>query len=101
MAESKVFAWLCERLEADTDLDRLEARGTVRICLKQAGLIAADLSPAQAATVVEKVLPQELEARGVAEADVLCERLAHNTQMLTDERSEAAPDEVFGSLTRS
>jgi hypothetical protein len=36
MADSKAFTTLCEELERASSLDRLEARGTVRLALKQA-----------------------------------------------------------------
>ena len=38
MAGSSAFEWLCTALEESTTLERLEARGTVRIALKEAGL---------------------------------------------------------------
>lgn len=100
MSESNVFTWLCERLEAETDLSLIEARGTVRICLKSAGLIPADLTPDQAATTVERLLPRELEARGVPDSETLCARLAKQSGLLNDERDAPAPDEVFGRLVR-
>jgi hypothetical protein len=65
MADSIAFTTACETLEGSTSLDRLEARGTVRLALKQAGLDAGTVSPSQLRVVVEKVLPVELESRGV------------------------------------
>ena len=44
MANSTAFEWLCEQLETHTSLDRLEARGTVRLTLKEAGLEASRVS---------------------------------------------------------
>lgn len=101
MAESTVFTWLCERLDAESDLTLIEARGTVRLCLKSAGLVPADLTPDQAAAIATQLLPQELKARGVPDSDAFCERLAGQARLLTDERSAPAPDEVFGSLVRA
>jgi hypothetical protein len=66
-AESAAFDRTCEELEERTDLDRLEARGTVRIALKGAGLDGASVDPAQMAIVLRKVLPSELETRGIAD----------------------------------
>jgi hypothetical protein len=40
MAESKAFDFVCSELERRTSMTRLEARGTVRIALKDAGLAA-------------------------------------------------------------
>jgi len=101
VADSNAFTWLCSELEKTTDLSRLEARGTIRIALKQAGLLAEDLTPRQAVTVVQRVLPGELASRGIADPDRVCDRLATGVACLRDERSGASPDEIFGSLTRS
>ncbi|MAF29509.1 MAG: hypothetical protein CL819_09835 [Croceicoccus sp.] len=101
MAESGAFSWLCAELERTSGFSRLEARGTVRLTLKQAGLRAEDLTPTQAASVVEKLLPGELAARGVADAELLCRGLAHAVAVLRDERSGIAPDEVFRQLART
>lgn len=57
MATSTAFEWLCERIEAETALDRLEARGTVRIALKEDGLEAVSVTPGQIAVVLSRVLP--------------------------------------------
>jgi hypothetical protein len=100
-AESSAFAWLCDEIEKATSFSKLEARGTIRIALKEVGLLVADLTPKQAVTVAERVLPRELGSRGVADAEDLCRRLAAGVGALVDERSGAAADEVFGSLTGS
>ena len=50
--------------------------------------------------MAERVLPRQLGARGVAEAEVLCRRLAEEVKTLRDERSGAAPDEIFGQLSK-
>lgn len=100
MSESSAFSWLCTQLEGTTGFSRLEARGTVRIALKELGLLPADLTPAQASSVAEHVLPRELGARGVEGADALCRRLAAEAKTLRDERSGAAPDEIFGQLAK-
>ena len=38
VADARTFDWVCAQLEERSSLDRLEARGTVRLALKQAGL---------------------------------------------------------------
>ena len=70
MADSPAFDWTCTELENETDLDRLEARGTVRIALKSSGLEAGTVLPDQMRVVIEKVLPTELGARGVVRDDL-------------------------------
>ena len=99
-SESSAFTWLCAEVEKATGFSRLEARGTVRIALKEIGLVPADLTPSQAAIVALNVLAGELASRGVQQADALCRRLATEARTLRDERSGAAPDEIFGQLTK-
>jgi hypothetical protein len=76
LAGSPVFDWVCSELERRTSLDRLEARGTVRIALKQAGLDGRSLTPDQMKVVLEKVLPKELGTRGVDDVDSVCHALS-------------------------
>ncbi len=75
-ANSPVFEKTCEEVERRTDLDRLEVRGTVRIGLKAAGLDAASVDAAQMVVMLRKVLPKELEIRGVDQTTSLCEEVA-------------------------
>ncbi|MFK7896023.1 MAG: hypothetical protein AB8G23_09325 [Myxococcota bacterium] len=101
MANSPAFDWLCEQLQLTTDLDRLEARGTVRIALKSAGLDAGTVSSTQMRVVVEKVLPGELVARGIADADSLCSRLSLGVSSVASGDQADSPDAVFSRLGRS
>jgi hypothetical protein len=48
MADSPCFDRVCAALESETSLDRIEARGTVRLALKGAGLDAASDTPGTA-----------------------------------------------------
>jgi hypothetical protein len=98
VSESNAFVWLCDQIETITNLSRLEARGTVRIALKELGLLPADLAPLQAAKVAEHVLPRELATRGVDDAVAICQRLSVEAKGLPDERSESAADEIFRDL---
>ena len=67
-----LFDFAAERLEHHTSLDRLEARGTLRIALKIAGLSAKSVSAGQLCVVFEKVMPDELEKRDVSDAATVC-----------------------------
>jgi hypothetical protein len=75
MAASQAFDQVCQALEGASPLSRLEARGTVRLALKEAGLDANAVTPAEMALVIERVLPQELKSRGIANAASICEAL--------------------------
>ena len=67
-----LFDAAAESLEQRTSLNRLEARGTLRIALKTAGLEAKGLTAEQLGVVFEKVLPQELAMRGIEDAADVC-----------------------------
>jgi hypothetical protein len=98
LADSAAFGWTCAELEKATDLDRLEARGTVRIALKSAGLEASSVRPDQMRVVIEKVLPAELVSRGIPDADSLCALLAARVGSVDPGADGESPDEVFSRL---
>ena len=54
---SGLFDVAAESLEAHSVLDRLEARGTLRLALKAGGLDAESLTVKQLDVVLERVLP--------------------------------------------
>jgi hypothetical protein len=98
MADAAAFEFVCEQLEARTSLDRLAARGTVRIALKQAGLDSRTVTPEQMAVVAEKVLINELTTRGVAGAPALCSEIAGRARKLTASATSDTPEAVFRRL---
>ncbi len=101
MAGSRAFEWLCTGLEEGTSLGRLEARGTVRIALKEAGLEARSVTPAELVVVVERILPRELRQRGVGDEGALCKRLAAGLGVLDEQLSAGGadtPDAIFRRL---
>ena len=73
---SGLFDYAAEQLEQRTSLDRLEARGTLRLALKAAGLEPGSLTAEQLTVVFERVLPTELQTRGVDDAEATCKALA-------------------------
>lgn len=102
MADAPAFDWICNELEQRSALDRLEARGTVRIALKEAGLDSRSLTADQVRVVLEKVLPKELESRGVADAGSLCTGLAASLKQAAAGWAEGSgaesPEDVFRRL---
>jgi hypothetical protein len=98
MPEAEAFDFVCEKIEAGTSLDRLAARGTVRIALKQAGLDSRSVTPEQMAVVIERVLAGELASRGVANAEAFSSDLAAKTRRLPGRGSAETPDSVFRRL---
>jgi hypothetical protein len=99
MADAPAFDWVCTELERRTALDRLEARGTVRLALKQAGLDSRTLTPDQMRVVIEKVMPKELEARGIKDGEGLCRALASGVSSVASTAGGAeSPEDVFRRL---
>jgi hypothetical protein len=99
MASATAFDWICAELERLTSLDTLEARGTVRLSLKRAGLEARSASPDQLSVVVSRVLVRELQARGIESADQVCETLAIGLKSQGPASSAGeSPEEVFKRL---
>lgn len=93
-AESAAFEVACDVLEAGTSLERLEARGTVRLALKQAGLSPKSVSPDQLAVVAERLLPHELLARGIG-PDLVCPQLREALGRLEVTDADDAPEALF------
>lgn len=79
----------------------MEARGTLRLALKAAGLEPGSVTAEQMQVVFEKLMPGELQSRDVSEATVVCAAVAKEIASVP-----AAPeaddsedlDSVFGRL---
>jgi hypothetical protein len=98
MSDSTSFEFACSELERATSLERLEARGTVRLALKEAGLEAHSVTPDQMAAVMTKVLPKELASRGVEDGESTCASIAAALSDLPDEEVADTPEAVFHRL---
>ena len=97
----ELFDFAAEQLEHHTPLDRLEARGTLRIALKESGLDPKRITPGQLCVILAKVLPRELETRGVKDPAAACDAVTHDlTQScaLTDTSPASDPHEAFRRL---
>jgi hypothetical protein len=96
-----LFDLAAEKLEQTTNMDRLAARGTLRIALKEAGLDAHKLTLPQLRAVFERLMPKELDARGVSDAAATCktamDEIARSADAI-DIASSASPDDVFKRL---
>jgi hypothetical protein len=96
-----LFDFAADRLEQHTSFSRLEARGTLRIALKSAGLDLNGLSVDQLGVVFEKLMPGELEQRGVSEAAAVCSAVIDdlaNSPAVTDAASSDHVDGIFRRL---
>lgn len=100
MADSEVFDFVCDLLEGLTALDRLEARGTVRIALKQAGLEPHSVTPGQMSVVVTKLLVTELSSRCVVDGAAQCRTIDEQLGLLESGPMADTPEAVFERLGR-
>ena len=98
MPDSAAFEVACGQLETRTSLDRLAARGTVRIALKQAGLEARSITPEQMAVVVQRILPTELSNRGIDTIDEVVQSILGGLRSVTAGPLSETPDAVFKRL---
>lgn len=90
-----LFDFAANELEQHTDFDRLEARGTLRIALKAAGLTVTSLTPEQLAVVLERVLPDELTSRGIEDTAAVCGAIMASVK---DSAAALASPETGGSV---
>jgi len=100
MAESQAFDRVCIMLEHLTELNRLEARGTVRIALKQAGLKSDSVRADEMVVAISAILIGELEARGIAEAADLCGKITDSLSRIDEAARDDAPEDIFARLGR-
>jgi hypothetical protein len=98
VAESAAFEAACTSIEQSGALDRLAARGTIRLALKQAGLEPRTVTPAQLRVVIEKVLPGELGSRGIAAPAELCARVAKSLESVDAGARGDTPETIFARL---
>jgi hypothetical protein len=99
MAET-LFEFVASRLEERTELDKLEARGTLRIALKEAGLDPRSVTAEQMSVMLVRTMPKELASRGVAQPDSICEGLAAAVKDFhgAAPRAVESPEDVFRRL---
>ncbi len=97
-----LFDFAAERLEHHTGFSQLEARGTLRIALKVAGLEPSAFTAGQLCVVFEKVMPGELDSRGVSDVQDVCAAVLADLESAGDAAADASatsPDEIFRRLT--
>ena len=98
MADSAAFDIAAEALENKTNLDRLEARGTIRILLRQVGLDAKTVGAKDLRIVIEKLLAKELSNRGVSDPHLVIEALQAVLVNGPESRTGDSPADVFARL---
>jgi len=104
MADS-IFDFVAEKLEDRTELAKLEARGTVRLALKESGLDARGVTSEQMGVILTKVMPGEMLSRGIENADEICAGIltALKARHPADapDRAAESPEAIFRRLAES
>ena len=103
MSES-LFEFAAEELEKRSNLENLEARGTIRLALKSSGLTAGEVTKKQMGVVIDQVMPRELRVRGIEDPEAVCRELSEAVMGFEadgDESAGASPEDVFRRLSRS
>jgi hypothetical protein len=72
--ERNLFELAADLLERHSRLDRLEARGALRLALKDAGLRSDALGSREITAVLQKLMPERLAKMGVSDGASVCER---------------------------
>ena len=101
MSDTQAFDLVCTELERATSLDKLQARGTVRLALKSAGLEPQSVTAAQLRVVLEKRMPSELRSRGCEDAEAVCVRIAGALASATFASAGDSPEAIFARLGRA
>jgi len=98
-----LFEFVAEELHKRSDLEDLEARGTIRLALKSSGLTVDEVTREQMVVVIDQVMPRELRVRGVEDPEAVCGELSQAVKGFEAEGGEAAgnsPEDVFRRLSR-
>ena len=99
-----LFDFAAQKLEQHTGFSQLEARGTLRIAVKAAGLEAKSLTADELRVVLEKLMPGELDQRGVKDTLGVCSAVIRDLEdapVADDDSGSNNPDDVFRRLAKA
>jgi hypothetical protein len=102
--ETSLFDFAAQKLEQHTGFSQLEARGTLRIAVKSAGLEPKILTVDELRVVFEKLMPGELEQRGVGDTPNVCAAVMRDLEdapIAEDDSTSNNPDDVFRRLAKA
>ena len=101
MADSPAFDFVAERIERLTNLSDTSARGALRLALKAALFDPRTVDGMQMLTVIERILPGELQVRGVKDPMFVCKTLAIAVKASFRSWSDfQSPEFIFDRLIR-
>jgi hypothetical protein len=98
-----IFDFVADELERRTDLAKLEARGTVRLALKEAGLDPRTVTADQMTVMLRKVMPAEMRARGIEGPEQVCEAILTTLKSShgpSDAPDSESPEAIFRRLAQ-
>ncbi|HVP27888.1 MAG TPA: hypothetical protein VMW35_01830 [Myxococcota bacterium] len=96
---SEAYDEFCRQIEVCASLTDLQAMGTARILVKEAGLDAKTATAAQLAVVASKLLPRQLEFLGVKRGDGVAAKIgAALSAAAPAAGAKSAPEAVFRRL---
>ena len=99
---SKAFEYACEELERDGSLSGPQARGTVRLALKEAGFEPRKVQPSQLIAVFERLMKARLTAQGIGsdQANALCSKIVHGLSQIEETGGGDSAASMFDRLDR-
>ena len=101
--EISLFDVAAQKLEQQTGFSQLEARGTLRIALKSAGLDPGSFTLDELRVVFGKLMPSELDQRGVEDTSGACAAVMRDLEsasIAATDSSSSTPDDVFRRLAK-
>jgi hypothetical protein len=96
--DSDAFTIVADRLCKLSDLDRLEARGTIRLAFKQAGVDVRCFGMDDLEAVFAKIMPRELQARGCSDSESICKAVVNSMHGDLPETAARSSDEIMRRL---
>jgi hypothetical protein len=100
---ASIFDFVSDELQRLTRLEKLEARGTVRLALKAAGLDVRTVTTPQMVATLTKVMPNEIRARGVENPEQVCRTLVTGLEVAFPSSGAVdpeSPEAIFRRLAQ-
>jgi hypothetical protein len=97
-ADSPIFEGARAALERATSFNSLQARGTVRLALKKAGLDASSVNVIGMTAVLSRLMPKELASRKIENGDAICAQLVaelKTANLAAPASDQQTPEDVF------
>ena len=96
--DTDAFTIVSDRLCQFSTLGRLEARGTIRLAFKEAGVDVGCFGLEDVEAVFAKIMPGELAARGCADARAICDSIMKSLEGDVPKTATRSRDEIMRRL---